>query len=42
MTSPFNRFFQKATNGRDPYPYQERFATADGWATPAPCPDRGR
>jgi CRISPR-associated endonuclease/helicase Cas3 len=31
MTSPFTRFFQKATNGRDPYPYQERFATADVW-----------
>ncbi len=31
MTSPFTRFFQKATNDRDPYPYQERFATADGW-----------
>lgn len=31
MTSPFTRFFQKATNGRDPYPYQERFATATGW-----------
>jgi CRISPR-associated endonuclease/helicase Cas3 len=31
MTSPFVRFFRKATGGSNPYPYQERFATADEW-----------
>jgi CRISPR-associated endonuclease/helicase Cas3 len=30
MTSRFTDFFRRAT-GRDPYPYQERFAGADGW-----------
>lgn len=25
----FKAFFQKATSGREPYPYQERFATSD-------------
>lgn len=30
MCSPFVAFFHDAT-GRAPYPYQERFATADGW-----------
>src|SRR5690349_21294336 len=31
MPIPFTRFFRRATNGREPYPYQERFAAADGW-----------
>src|SRR5258705_155961 len=29
MTSPFGQFFRTATGGREPYPYQERFAEAD-------------
>src|SRR5271170_5203972 len=29
MTTPFSRFFQTATGGREPYPYQERFAEAN-------------
>src|SRR5580692_6852682 len=29
MTNSFKKFFQTATGGREPYPYQERFAEAE-------------
>src|SRR5205809_1010823 len=29
MTNSFPQFFRSATDGRDPYPYQGRFAEAD-------------